>query len=188
MLIAIKGLIGSGKTTTSNYLHEKYNAYHYNCDERVKKIYGSHKEVIERVNTEVLNNELDYIDMKQLRSIAFGDKSKLAKLEQIIYPYLEAEIDTVSEEYDFILLDCQQIDKLDLDIKYNICLKLDEDILIKRVQERDNRSTDQIKEILNIQRQYEINSDFTVTNNGTVEQLQKELDKVMEEINEKASR
>lgn len=188
MLIAIKGLIGSGKTTTSNYLHEKYNAYHYNCDERVKKIYSSHDEVIKRVNTEVLNNDLDYIDMSLLRTVAFGDKRKLAKLEQIIYPYLEAEIDTVSEEYDFILLDCQQIDKLDLDITYNICLKLDEELLIKRVQERDNRSTEQIKDILKIQQQYEIKSDFTVTNNGTVKQLHKELDKVMEEINEKASR
>lgn len=188
MLIAIKGLIGSGKTTTSNYLHEKYNAYHYNCDERVKKIYSTHAEVIKRVNAEVLNNDLDYIDMSLLRTVAFGDKRKLAKLEQIIYPYLEAEIDTVSEEYDFILLDCQQIDKLDLDITYNICLKLDEELLIKRVQERDNRSTEQIKDILKIQQQYEIKSDFTVTNNGTVKQLQKELDKVMEEINEKASR
>lgn len=188
MLIAIKGLIGSGKTTTSNYLHEKYNAYHYNCDERVKKIYASHKEVIKRVNNEVLGTDLDYIDMGQLRIVAFGDESKLAQLEKIIYPYLEAEIDTVSEEYDFVLLDCQQIDKLELDITYNICLKLDEDILVKRVQERDNRSEQQIQDILDIQKQYQIKSDFTVTNNGSVEQLHQELDKVMEEINEKASR
>ncbi len=188
MLIAIKGLIGSGKTTTAEYLHDKHGAYHYNCDKRVKAIYKSHKEVIKLVNEQVLGVTADSIDMDRLRVVAFGDKQKLLKLESIIYPYLEAEIDSICEEYEVVLLDCQQIDKLELNIDFNLCLKLDEELLIKRVQERDGRSKEQIEDILDIQREYQIEADYTVENNGSLDDLKSGLDKVMEEMNEKASR
>lgn len=188
MIIAIKGLIGCGKTTTAQYLHDNYNTYHYNCDKRVKTIYQSHKEVIERVNTDILETESQVIDIKQLRDVVFSNPDKLAKLEAIIYPYLEAEIDMITEEYNHVLLDCQQIDKLDLEIDYNIALTLNQDILIERVKERDNRSEAEILEILEIQKKYQIVSDYTVDNSSSLEHLYNELDKVMEDINGKANR
>lgn len=188
MLIAIKGLIGSGKTTTAEYLHQKYNVYHYNCDKRVKEIYKTHKEVIRQVNEQILKTESDHIDMQQLKVIAFGDKQKLLLLESIVYPYIEAEIDTVAEQYEIVLVDGQQIDKLELDITYSICLKLEEQLLIERVSKRDGRTRPEIEQILDIQKSYELSSDFTVENSGSLEQLKAALDVVMEEINEKASR
>lgn len=188
MLIAMKGLIGSGKTTSAEYLHKKYNAYHYNCDKRVKAIYASHKEVIAEVNSKILNTVSDSIDLKQLAKIAFGDKQKLLELEAIIYPYLEAEIEALSENYEFVLIDGQQIDKLELDISWSISIIIDEDILIQRVVARDGRSIEQIKEILDIQRSYQMNSDFIVYNNSKLMDLKISLDKVMEEIYEKTSR
>lgn len=188
MLIAIKGLIGSGKTTAANYLHQKYNVYHYNCDVEVKEIYKYHKEVIKQVNSQILNTTGDAIDMQQLRVIAFGDKQKLLELESIVYPYLEAEIDMVAEANQIVLIDGQQIDKLGLEFDHSICLKLDEELLIERVEKRDGRSKEEIEQILDIQKSYEINSDFIVENNGTLAELEAALDGVMEEINEKASR
>lgn len=186
MLIAIKGLIGSGKTTTAKYLHERYDAYHYNCDARVKSIYKTHPEVIKLVNETVLETREDHIDIARLREVAFGNASKLKKLESIIYPYLSAEIDGINDEYKYVILDCQQIDKLNLDIAHSICLKLDEELMISRVELRDGRSRSQIKDILEIQRKYEIDSDYTIDNNGTVAELKEKIDRLMEEINEKA--
>lgn len=188
MLIAIKGLIGSGKTTTAEYLHEKYGAYHYNCDARVKSIYKTHKEVIAAVNSQVLDTESDVIDIQQLRTVAFGDAQKLLKLESIIYPYLVAEVDSICEEYPIVLLDCQQVDKMELEIDYNFLLKLDDEKLIERVIARDGRSESQIKDILAIQRQYELKSDYTIENSGSKQQLKEKIDEVMERVNEKASR
>lgn len=188
MLIAIKGLMGSGKTTTAEYLHQKYNVYHYNCDKRVKEIYKTHKEVIQKVNEQILNASSDHIDMQQLKVIAFGNKQKLLELESIVYPYLEAEIDAVDSKYDIVLVDGQQIDKLELEIGYSICLKLEENLLIERVSKRDGRTTEEIEQILDIQKSYELSSDITVENNGSLEDLKASLDVVMEEINEKASR
>lgn len=188
MLIAIKGLIGSGKTTTAEYLHQKYNVYHYNCDQRVKKIYSTHKEVIELVNKHILNTESDVIDMQQLKIIAFGNKDKLLELESIVYPYLEAEIDSVCDQYDIVLIDGQQIDKLDLEFDYSICLKLDDKLIIDRVAKRDGRTKEEIEQILDIQKSYEQNSDFTIENNGSENDLKSALDTLMEAINEKANR
>lgn len=188
MLIAIKGLIGSGKTTTAEYLHQKYNVYHYNCDQRVKQIYKTHKEVIKLVNEHILDTQSDVIDMQQLKVIAFGNKDKLLELEAIVYPYLEAEIDSVCEQNDIVLIDGQQIDKLDLEFDYSICLKLDDQHIINRVSKRDGRTKEEIEQILDIQKSYEQNSDFTVENNGSTADLERELDGVMEAINEKASR
>lgn len=188
MLIAIKGLIGSGKTTTAEYLHEKYNVYHYNCDKRVKAIYKTHKEVIKQVNTQILNTEADTIDMQQLKVIAFGDKQKLFQLESIVYPYIEAEIDSVTDLYDIVLVDGQQIDKLDLDISFSICLKLEEHLLIERVEKRDGRTKEEIEQILDIQKSYELSSDYVVENNGSLDDLKLSLDKFMEVASEKASR
>lgn len=188
MLIAIKGLIGSGKTTTAEYLHEKYNVYHYNCDKRVKAIYKTHKEVIKQVNKQILNTEADSIDMQQLKVIAFGDKQKLLQLESIVYPYIEAEIDSVTDLYDIVLVDGQQIDKLDLDISFSICLKLEEHLLIERVEKRDGRTKEEIEQILDIQKGYELSSDYVVENNGSLDDLKLSLDKFMEVASEKASR
>ncbi len=188
MLIAIKGLIGSGKTTAANYLHQKYNVYHYNCDIEVKEIYKYHKEVIKEVNEKILHTESDSIDMKQLRVVAFGDKQRLLELEAIVYPYLEAEIDAVAEQNDVVLIDGQQIDKLELEFDYSLCLKLDEPLLIERVSKRDGRTVEEIEQILDIQKSYEVSSDFIVENNGSLADLEASLDAVMEEINEKASR
>lgn len=188
MLITIKGLIGSGKTTTSEYLHRKYGVYHYNCDARVKSIYANHKEVINLVNSRVLKTDGDSIDMEKLKSVAFSNPDILLELEDILYPYIEAEIDAVSEEWDIVLVDGQQVDKLDLDVDCTICLKIDDDVLIERVISRDGRTRKQILEILNIQNEYELTADFIIENNGTIEQLYTKLDELMEELNAKASR
>lgn len=188
MLIAIKGLIGSGKTTTSNYLHEKYGVFHYNCDARVKENYRTNSDVINKVNKQVLGVESDHIDMNLLREVAFGNKDKLLMLEAIIYPYLNVEINEAAANNQIVLLDCQQIDKMGLNIDYNIALKIDDEILIKRVIERDGRSREQIEDILAIQKSYELAADYVVMNNDDVSHLYSKLDVIMEEINEKASR
>lgn len=189
MIIAIKGLIGSGKTTTSEYLQEKYGAYHYNCDARVKHHYQYDKKVINRVNREVLNTDSKAIDMQVLREVAFSDKSKLDHLEMIIYPYIQCEIDNLAEAEDIVLLDCQQIDKMDVNIDYVLYVQLSDSNITKRVIERDKRTGEQIAEILKIQKGYEVGTvSFTVENNGSKQELYEKLDAVMEAINEKTSR
>ncbi len=188
MLIAIKGLIGSGKTTTSNYLHDKYNVYHYNCDARVKENYRTNSGVIKAVNEQVLNAVGDEINIELLRDVAFGDKDKLLMLEAIIYPILKTEIYEAAANNDIVLLDCQQIDKMQLDIDYNIALKIDDEVLIDRVINRDGRTRKQIEAILEIQKSYELAADYVVLNNDGLAELHQKLDLIMEEINEKANR
>ncbi len=185
MKIAIKGLIGSGKTTTAEYLNTNYGAFHYNCDKRVKAIYASNKDVIRRVTIEIMGEQLDTIDTKALGNIVFNDEQKLRALEQIIYPYIGQEIEEACESNPIVLLDCQQIDKMNVNADYIFYLKLEDSQIIERVKIRDNRDRAQTKAILEIQKQQEINnSNYTIVNNGSLEQLYEQIDKIMEEINE----
>ncbi len=183
MIIALKGLIGSGKTTASEYLQSKYQARHYNCDERVKYHYKHTQEVIDAVTNEVLKQPAKVIDLAKLRKVAFSNPQKLAKLEAIIYPYIQAEIENLKSDNKIVVLDCQQIDKIDIAIDYQICIEISEQATIKRVVRRDDRSVSQIIDILNIQKQQKNeNINFTINNDGQVSELYQKLDQVMEVI------
>ncbi len=187
MLLSIKGLIGSGKTTCSQYLQQKHNVYHYDCDKRVKEIYKSNKDVINEINKKILNSDAPSINIETLREQAFGDKQKLIELEKIVYPVLMFEINKLIDMHDIILIDGQQVDKLEVNFDYQIYVTTSTKQIIKRVIERDNRSQEQIYQILKIQNNYEYNGDFIINNNGTKKDLYEKLDGVMEAICKKKS-
>lgn len=187
MIILIKGLIGSGKTTSAKYLESNFNVYHYNCDVRVKQLYKENEEVIAKVNKEILKNNDKQINVDLLASVVFKDEQKLQELENIVYPYLEKEILNIAKTNKIVLVDGQQVDKLKIKFEYSICLALEKELILKRVQKRDNRSIDEILDILKIQEKYKYECDYLVYNNGTVAELENKLLKVMEEINEKTN-
>lgn len=187
MIILIKGLIGSGKTTSAKYLEKKFNVYHYNCDLRVKQLYKENEEVITKVNQQILDNNDNQINVTLLANVVFKDEQKLQKLEKIVYPYLEKEILNIAKTNKIVLVDGQQADKLKIKFDYSICLSLEKELILKRVQKRDNRSLDEISDILKIQEKYEYECDYLIYNNGTIAELENKLLRVMGEINEKTN-
>lgn len=181
MKLGIKGLIGSGKTTVANYLTQHYQVYHYNCDLRVKAHYRENKDVIARINRELLVCDDQEINIEKLRSIVFTNKEKLLQLEGIIYPVLQAEIAEICQQHPRVLIDGQQIDKLDLEFDGMIYVNAPRKQIVSRVNKRDKRTVAEIEDILTIQGSYQRGTvDFIIENNGTFEHLFQQVDKIME--------
>lgn len=183
MKIAIKGLIGSGKSTVAKYLCRRYGAVHYNCDQRVKYHYQTNQQIIKLVNQQILQTSSDTIDISKLRAVAFGNKDKLLQLEAIIYPVIYNEIIETCRNHKYVVIDGQQIDKLDIKFDYTIYIETNNDNIIKRVKQRDNRTEQEIEKILAIQNSYKQSQvNKVLINNGQLVDLYSQVDKMMEEL------
>ena len=150
MIIAIKGLIGSGKSTIANLLEEKHNFHVVNCDKIVHEMYSTDLDLTNKI---VDTFNLDVFDTKVLGSIVFNDVDKLKQLESIVHPLLSIKCQEIIDLYDDVVIDCQIIDKLDIDYDLSILATASIDTIIDRVSKRDNRSVEDIKKIIEIQKQ-----------------------------------
>lgn len=180
MKIALKGNIGSGKTTVSKYLSEKYHYYHFNCDEQVANMYMSNDELIARVNKEILNCHNSIVNKNDLKKIVFSDEKKLRELERIVYPYLENILSGISAQN--IVFDCQQIEKLKIDIDVRIYIEIDKKIEVGRVMKRDNRLESEVNSIIDIQNNEIKKYDFIISNSGNLDELYEQIDEVIRSI------
>jgi dephospho-CoA kinase len=145
MIIAVKGLIGSGKSTISNYLVEKYEFTLVNCDKIVHELYEND----ENIRKEICDTfKLEVFDRQELGKIVFADPVELSKLESIVHPILKETCNKLIENNENIVIDCQIIDKLGIEYDLGLIAVASEATIVKRVMARDNRNEEQILDIL----------------------------------------
>ncbi|MBR4106606.1 MAG: dephospho-CoA kinase [Alphaproteobacteria bacterium] len=155
-LIGITGSIGSGKTTLANIARELGYVV-YDVDEWVRFIYkdGDFLELLEKNFTGSVKNGV--ADKRYLREIVFNDKKKLAKLESLIYPILNAKIRkliTKGAKNNFIVfLDIALLfeKKWDKYCDFIILADADYELRKKRVMLRDKVSAQNFASIDNVQ-------------------------------------
>lgn len=155
-LIGITGSIGSGKTTLANIARELGYVV-YDVDEWVRFIYkdGDFLELLEKNFTGSVKNGV--ADKRYLREIVFNDKKKLAKLEGLIYPTLNAKIRkliTKGAKNNFIVfLDIALLfeKKWDKYCDFIILADADYELRKKRVMLRDKVSAQNFASIDNVQ-------------------------------------
>ena len=154
--IGITGGIGSGKTTVSSIL-EKLGTPVFNSDEYGKYLLKTNKIVIKKIIQEfgrfvVENNK---ISTKDLSSIVFSNKKKLAKLNHIIHPHVLNKFETWAKSQNTkyiikesaILFESKTYSELDKIILVKAPLKT----RITRVCNRDNRTKEEVQKIINNQ-------------------------------------
>lgn len=155
-LIGITGSIGSGKTTLANIARE-LGYIVYDVDEWVRFIYkdGDFLQLLEKNFTGSVKNGV--ADKRYLREIVFNDKKKLAKLEGLIYPTLNAKIRkliTKGAKNNFIVfLDIALLfeKKWDKYCDFIILADADYELRKKRVMLRDKVSAQNFASIDNVQ-------------------------------------
>lgn len=155
-LIGITGSIGSGKTTLANIARELGYVV-YDVDEWVRFIYkdGDFLQLLEKNFTGSVKNGV--ADKRYLREIVFNDKKKLAKLESLIYPILNAKIRkliTKGAKNNFIVfLDIALLfeKKWDKYCDFIILADADYELRKKRVMLRDKVSAQNFASIDNVQ-------------------------------------
>lgn len=141
MVVGLTGSIASGKTLVTNYL-KKLNYQVIDSDEishNVLFIDDVKKEVVNTFGEQVLINNV--IDRKILGNIIFNDSNKKTLLESIMFPYIVSEIKKqLSLLSGIVFLDAPLLLEYNLEYLVDkiIVIKVEEDIQIKRLMERDN--------------------------------------------------
>ena len=112
-LIGLTGGIASGKSTISEYLKTlgfgciNYDLMGHRTYERI----GSpvYKQIVENFGSDVLNQVDNHIDRKRLGKLVFGDKTKLNKLNEIVWPAIyklvDEEIDRLKDKHEVLILE-----------------------------------------------------------------------------------
>lgn len=189
MIIAIKGFMGSGKTTISNMFFEKYHFNKINADDIVSKIYNEDIEIIEKIQQEFELNKNN--DLKnELKNLLSNQPEKIKELEEIINPKVEEKINQQIKECQTkqinCIIECQNIHELNVEYDYEILAYASKKTLVERIIKRDNRTVEEIdfflkkqeKSQLKIQKhkQYTINTEENL-------KIFEQLEKIMEVIN-----
>lgn len=185
-ILAITGNIGSGKSTVTALLKEKYAISSLNADTLIKKLYEK-EEVLEKLWKHFPSyfSPQKSLDFSKLRHIFFApeNKEKKEELEQILYSFLPKIFLEEYEKleapqylfYDIPLLFEKKLNPL---VDRIVLVFSSQQKLLERAKTRDNVPLDIIEQILTQQLSPEIKrplSDFIVENEGTLEDLQNQI-------------
>lgn len=190
MILGLTGNIGSGKTTVSKMLREKGFKI-YDADLIAKKFLE--KEVVKKQILKKLGDkffdENGKLNKKLLKEEVFDKRDKLKILNKIIHPIIIKYFEEISkvDENEIKVFDIPLLFEVGLD---KICDKIivvdiDEEVQIERVSKRDKLFKNFVKKIIDSQmdRKQKIKrADFVINNNGTLLELKKQVDNIVERI------
>lgn len=183
-IIGITGSIGCGKTTLAAFLRNKgYDVF--DADREVAALY-TRSDVLSALNNVFPDVFIDgYLDKKMLRKQVFGNRERLTKLEEIIYPYLldqlENSLKKVKNQKGLYFIDAALIfekgwqrfcDKV-------VCVHTDYETQKQRVMQRDNISENDFIKIYKSQMDNAEKcrlSDFVVDMNGSLEHIENQVE------------
>ncbi len=178
MIIAIKGYIGTGKSTVSDIIANTYGYKYINADEVVASLYED-----KNIQEDVCNIlGLDFFSKKEIGNIVFKNIDKLNDLEAYIHPKLEKKInDFILENKNNVVIDCQVIDKLNVLYEFEILCVCSKNTILTRIKNRDGREIDEIERILKIQEKFMVQHSKVLPINTNLDEncIRKEIDKVL---------
>ena len=190
-LIIISGKIGSGKSTLSKCFQKK--GYHYiNSDSLAKDIIQNNKFIIKKLNKEfdILNNK-KMISLKNLKKILLLSEGDKDKINSIIHPFFYKELNLIlgKSNYNKIVLELPLIETSN-NIKYNFKIVTIETKVKIRKQRYLAKSASKAEDFIILNKYqksleyYKKYSDYVISNNDTMEILQKRFNKLYSKFKE----
>ena len=191
MIVGLTGGIGSGKSSAANFFIE-LGIDVIDADEVSKNILDSNLQAkdkfLDAFGKEFLDTN-NNIDRSLLRSEIFKDEQKKTLLESIIHPLVREEILKFIENsksiYKIIMVPLIFETKSQSFYDKIIVIDCEEKIQINRASKRDNKSRDNIINIMNTQAsRQDRNSiaDIIIMNNDSLEDLKKEVIKTHQKL------
>ena len=193
MVIGITGGIGSGKSVVTSLLKEKFGAAVIDTDRVGHEVSenGSpaYVKIVETFGNTILTED-GSIDRKKLGSLVFSNKELLQKLNDIVHPVVEAEVDRriaefTKKNYKYIALETALLIKVGYNRK---CDKIwfiyaDEETRLKRLY--INRSMEREKavkifESQNSEKEFRETADDVIDNSGTEEEVEVQIKNILE--------
>ena len=192
MVIGITGGIGSGKSLVTKLLQTKFGAAVIDTDTVGHEVMEigtkAYYEMLETFGKEVLAKD-ESIDRKILGDLVFANEEMLSKLNDIIHPAVEAEVDKRIEDfnkknYKYIALETALMIKVGYNRK---CDKVwyvyaDKDVRLKRLYY--NRGLDRVKaakiiDNQNSDEEFRKIADAVIDNSGTEEETLVQIKKIL---------
>jgi len=186
MKIAITGTIGSGKSTFSKLL-TKSGYPVFNVDKYNSYLLENDPIVFTKITKQFdcLTDD-DNIDKKKLADIIFNDDQRKQELEEILHPLILKKIIDESELSKIFIAEVPILFESNMHSYFDliILVKTDLEIVKKRLLSR-GLSSEQIR--LRISKQFPVEtkeklSDIIVSNNGDLNDLQLEVERIIEII------
>lgn len=193
-IIGITGNMGSGKSVASKYIQSKGYKVLFS-DDIAKDIITKNKDVkrsiIKAFGEEAYKD--DKYNIAYISGKVFGEspenEENMLTLNAIIHPVVIQELMNQIEEAaengeEYIFVESALIFELELEEGFNHIINIhsDEDIIVKRIVERNKISEEEARKRLKSQMPAEEkskNADFTVLNNSTIEAMHKSLDTIL---------
>lgn len=198
-VVVVTGGIGSGKSAACRYLHSKYGWPVFEADSRVKELYKEHPTLLYDIEDSLgvsLRDSSGNFEPQLLAGVIFNDSEALEKVENLVFPVLTEDFKLWKEqniESRFGLLESATIlQKPQLKGMGDVTVLVDApvDIRMERAAARNGVSRETICKRMESQLYMndisngtvECPADFLVTNSGTLSQLEKKMDKLVEII------
>ena len=186
--IALTGSIATGKSSTVKLL-EASGFHIIDADKIAHKILDEQHQAIAEKFGETLVHE-GKVDRKALGAIVFSDNTKRKELEAVLHPLIYHEIERLSIEQDKLgkpyFIDIPLFfENKRYPIKKSLVVYTTEEQQLERLMEREGYTKE---EALNrIQAQIPVEekrklATYVIDNSGTLTQLEKECERVKEEI------
>ncbi|MCX7821170.1 MAG: dephospho-CoA kinase [Brevinematales bacterium] len=181
-VIGIFGKTGSGKSTVSKILSEKYGFYHIDVD-KIGHI------VLEKLKDKILANfgkgilTDGKIDRKKLGEIVFKNRNELYKLNSIVHPEIKKltyqEIKNTDKKY--VVIDAALLFEIGLDeyCDFLIMVESNENLIYQRNNKNRNWDFNKTADILKSQEYLDIlkgKADFIIYNNENETKLLKQIE------------
>lgn len=190
MIIGITGSIASGKSIVTSYLRTK-QYYVIDCDvisHEVLKLQKVKEEIAYAFGNDVIAN--GEVDRSKLGKIIFNDMKKNELLKNIVFPnILKAIEDEISSHSGIVFLDAPLLFEYNIQFLTNkiIVVKSDKEIQIQRLMSRDNISREYAIKKIEAQlpiEEKEKKANFIITNNEGLENVYKQIDNILELLEE----
>lgn len=187
-VIAITGIIGSGKSTVSKLLKERGYVV-IDCDqgsrECIKKGSQGYYEMLDAFSELILDTEGN-IDRKKVAELVFTDIEKRKQLEAIQHPlilkWVQEQCAASEDALMFVevplLFECGWECYFD----QSLVVVADENIVFERLKIARNMNDEDIKKRLNTQMKSELKmnkADYVMINNGSLVELNQQIDNLL---------
>ncbi len=200
MKIGLTGGIGTGKSTVGRKLKERgYPVIDLDVISREVITYPEVKEkLVEEFGSEILLDkgaarEKWEISRNRLGQIVFKDEKKVNVLNSIMHPAIirkmKREMEKEEKVHRTVIVEVQLLFEVNLEgeFDFTVLVYSDKEVQMKRVTERDKRDFEEVKNIIGSQMDMELKrkkSDYIIENNGSMEELDNEIEKFVRKLEE----